>query len=108
LWGKKAEYFAGREGLLAKVAALAPLHSTATGLGGTPGVVVHGHLSVPEWHALLAESRFLLGLGACRGGGAGGAGCRAPASTRTPAPPRGSPRHHLTQLAPPACPPPCR
>lgn len=67
LWGKKPEYFAGKEGLIAAIAALAPLHSTAVGLSGVPGVVTHGHLDRDDWHTLLAESKFLIGFGACVG-----------------------------------------
>jgi hypothetical protein len=49
------------------VAAEVELHTTATGLAGIPGVVSHGHLSREQWHGLLAESKFMLGLGECAG-----------------------------------------
>ena len=64
LWGKKPEYFAGREALIAAIAQLAPLHATAVGLAGIAGVVTHGHLDREQWHELLAESKFLIGMGA--------------------------------------------
>ena len=64
LWGKKMEYFAGRESLIAALAAIAPLHTTAPGMEHVPGVVSHGHLDRDAWHALLAESKFMLGMGA--------------------------------------------
>ena len=64
IWGKKASYFAGREALLAAIASEVELHSTAQGgLEGIPAVVLHGPLTRDEWHTLLAESKFMLGLG---------------------------------------------
>lgn len=63
IWGKKPEYFAGKENVLRAVAAVVPLHTTTVALGHIPGIVTHGHLSKQEWSMLLAESRFLIGLG---------------------------------------------
>jgi hypothetical protein len=65
IWGKQASYFSGKAAALEAVAALAELHSVAPPEVPLPhGVVRHGHLARGEWHALLAESKFLLGLGA--------------------------------------------
>ena len=63
IWGKKASYLEGRGDLIRAIAAEVELHTTATGLESVPGVVSHGHLTVSEWHNLLAESRFMIGLG---------------------------------------------
>jgi hypothetical protein len=65
IWGKKPEYFKGREGMLARISQLAPLHTTATAVAFPPGaaIIQHGHLAPSDWHGLLAESKFLLGLG---------------------------------------------
>ena len=74
VWGKRREYFEGREAMLSELAAspvlaLDELHIVA-GKGAArplsaaaPSVVYHDALSRAEWRALLARSRFLLGLG---------------------------------------------
>jgi len=63
LWGKAARYFEGKEDLLRSVAAVAPLHTVADLPLAVTGVVHHGHLSRDEWKTLLAESKFMLGVG---------------------------------------------
>ena len=63
LWGKKAEYAAGKEGWLRAAAELAPLHSTLPPLAALPQLSSHGHLGSAQWEELLAGSSFFLGLG---------------------------------------------
>jgi hypothetical protein len=66
VWGKKADYFKDREGMLKEVAAKAKLHivSKDAPLGeGAANVVYHGSLNRDGWRSLLAKSRFLIGLG---------------------------------------------
>jgi len=64
IWGKKAEYFQGRETLIKELAELCELHSTlSTKAIDHPNIVYHQHLTPDNWQHLLAESKFLLGLG---------------------------------------------
>lgn len=63
VWGKLTEYFAGQQELLQAAASVAELHFVAPPLGQYPGAVIHNHLTATAWHALLAESAFLLGVG---------------------------------------------
>jgi hypothetical protein len=63
VWGKKPSYFAGKEDLLRKLAETIELHTTCVEPLNIPNIVNHGHLTRDEWHKLLAESRFMLGLG---------------------------------------------
>jgi hypothetical protein len=65
VWGKKADYFVGREAWIGAAGALAPLLSTAPpGAPALPAsVTVLGTLAPPAWGALLAESSFFMGLG---------------------------------------------
>ena len=81
LWGKRLEYFAGREALLADLATAFPGLELVTTLaageaaadagrgGGLPsGVRNLGPLSPPAWGVLLRDAAFLLGLGHPLGG----------------------------------------
>lgn len=64
IWGKDPNHFSSRGKLLAQVADLVPLHSTASrAVFRHQNVVWHGHQDKAGWLQLLAESKFLLGLG---------------------------------------------
>ena len=65
IWGKDPNHFSrGRDKLLSRVADLVELHSTASRAVFRHGNVMwHGHQNKDGWLQLLAESKFLLGLG---------------------------------------------
>lgn len=68
VWGKKSEYFEGKEGWLNAATSLAPLHVTSPPHAPLPPnpafpITRHGPLSPGEWEGLLAGSAFFLGLG---------------------------------------------
>lgn len=64
IWGKDPKHFSGRSVLLAKVADRVELHSTATErVLNHPNIRWDGHQTPSSWSALLASSKFLLGLG---------------------------------------------
>ena len=69
VWGKRAAYLEGREAMLGALAAEVQLHFVvAAGEEGAaralaPRGVFHGAVGRDEWRALLADARFLLGLG---------------------------------------------
>lgn len=65
VWGKDPRHFSGgRDRVLAQVAALVPLHSTAsTPVFRHENVAWRGHQDRAGWLRLLAESKFLIGLG---------------------------------------------
>ncbi len=68
VWGKKSEYFEGKEGWLSAASALAPLHVTSPPHAPLPAsptfpITRHGPLTPGEWEGLLAGSAFFLGLG---------------------------------------------
>jgi Glycosyltransferase family 18 len=68
IWGKKAEYFVGKELVLRSISDKYELHTTlregqVENLQHLSNIVYHGPLDRNSWHSLLAESSFLLGLG---------------------------------------------
>jgi hypothetical protein len=64
IWGKDVKYFTGHEGMLSQVANKVHLKSTATQpLFQHSNVDWVGHQSNDGWLQLLANSKFLLGLG---------------------------------------------
>ncbi|CAM9101621.1 unnamed protein product [Discosporangium mesarthrocarpum] len=66
IWGKQAKTLEGKDGILLALAEIAELHSSVSGSDATlshPNIVYHGHLSQEEWATLLAESKFMIGLG---------------------------------------------
>lgn len=64
IWGKDPNHFNRREKVLSQVADLVELHSTASrAVFRHNNVVWHGHQDKNGWMHLLAESKFLLGLG---------------------------------------------
>eukprot|EP00903_Cladosiphon_okamuranus_P019898 g18289.t1 len=68
IWGKTTAYFKGGfpHDLISKLADVVELHSTVAPEDATirhDNIVYHGHLSRDEWHQLLRESRFMIGLG---------------------------------------------
>jgi hypothetical protein len=64
IWGKDPRHYTNREQLLATLSRQVQLHSTATRqvIQGSD-IVWHGHQTVESWMTLLAQSKFLLGLG---------------------------------------------
>jgi hypothetical protein len=65
IWGKDPNHFTrGRDKMLSQVADLVELHSTASrAVFRHNNVIWHGHQNKDGWMHLLAESKFLLGLG---------------------------------------------
>jgi hypothetical protein len=72
IWGKKPAYFEGREEMLDALSRdeslkLDELHFIGVENGKRPAsgksAVYHGHLDRTQWHLILLESSFLLGLG---------------------------------------------
>jgi hypothetical protein len=68
IWGKKPEYFKDRKDLLRDISSYVPLHSTATGgsalsSSSSSNIIFHGHSTPADWNALLAESKFMIGMG---------------------------------------------
>jgi len=63
IWGKKEEYYKGKETILSAISEKVELHSTCSNTALVPSAVFHGHLTPSEWDSLLSGSRFLLGLG---------------------------------------------
>ena len=65
IWGKQEAYLRTpfAKSILTHVAALCPLISTLTPRYRQDGITYVGHQSPPAFRALLAESKFLLGVG---------------------------------------------
>jgi hypothetical protein len=64
VWGKDPNHFSRRDKVLSHVADRVLLHSTASrAVFRHNNVVWHGHVNKDGWVQLLAESKFLLGLG---------------------------------------------
>ena len=64
IWGKDVKHFEGKVELLKKIADSTKLVSTATmPVFNHQNIQWYGHKSRNEWMKLLAESKFLLGLG---------------------------------------------
>jgi hypothetical protein len=68
IWGKEGRCLAERGELLAKLAAICPLHATVDPRRAPPnglpcGVINHGALSRAAWRELLSESNFVIGVG---------------------------------------------
>ena len=72
VWGKRHEYLAGREAMLAALATQVQLHfvvargdaaAAALAQAQSSQAVFHGAVNRDEWRSLLADARFLLGLG---------------------------------------------
>jgi hypothetical protein len=64
IWGKDPRHYENRGPILRQVAAIAPLHSTASqAVFKDSNIVWHGHQSATNWMKLLSESKFLIGLG---------------------------------------------
>lgn len=64
IWGKDPKHFKGQKEMLAFVSVRVPLISTSqTKVFDAPGISWLGHQTPASWNKLLAESRFVLGLG---------------------------------------------
>ncbi len=64
IWGKDPKHYRGSVNVLRQIADIIPLHSTASSpVFSHPNIQWHGHLASGEWLKLLAESKFLIGLG---------------------------------------------
>jgi len=65
IWGKQEAYLRTpfAKSIITPVAALCPLISTLTPRNRHDGITYVGHQSPPAFRALLAESKFLLGVG---------------------------------------------
>lgn len=64
IWGKDPRHFKGQQDMLARIAAEVPLVSTSQEkVFSTSGISWLGHQTPQSWNKLLAESKFVLGLG---------------------------------------------
>ena len=64
IWGKDPKHFSRMNKILSQIADMVELHSTASStVFRHRNVVWHGHQDKNGWMGLLAESKFLLGLG---------------------------------------------